>query len=291
MGKQNILVTGATGQQGCSVVNALVERGYNVYGLTRNPDSQKAKILSSIGVEIAVGDLNDTNSLKQVFKPVDSLFLMGTPFEAGVHGETQQGINAINVAGESGIKHLVYSSVSDADRHTGVPHFDSKYKVEKYLEESGVPFTIIAPVFFYDNMMAPFILPGLQNGTLAQALPADVLLQSVSLKNIGNFVRFIFDHPDQFFGKRINIAGDNLNGLAYAKAIGSASGKKINYHEVPNRAVRESSEDMAKMYEWFNSVGYSVDIQGLKKTYPGFKWETFSKWANRQDWSILEKYQ
>jgi len=49
------------------------------------------------------------------------------------------------------------------------------------------------------------------------------------------------------------------------------------------------SEDMALMYEWFVADGYSVDIDGLTTEYPEVAWETFSQWAGRQDWSVLEK--
>lgn len=289
MNNKRILVIGATGQQGGSVVKALFNKGHEIFGLTRKPDSERAKALAAKNVNIVFGDLHDNDSLTRAFKQVDSVFLVVTPFEAGVEYETAQGINAIDVARDVGISHLVYSSVSDADKSTGIPHFDSKFKIEQHLVESGVPFTIIAPTSFYDNMMAPFILPGLQDGTLARAMPAEVLLQSVSVKNIGDFAKLILENRNRFLGKRINIAGDELDGPRYAEVIGAASGRQISYFEVPIEKVRESSEDMALMYEWFNSVGYSVDIEGLKREYPEVDWETFSKWVGRQDWSVLEK--
>ena len=289
MAKQNIMVTGATGQQGGSVVNVLLENGHQVHALTRNPDSDKAKALSARGVKMVAGDMGDPDSLGSVFDQVDSLFLVGTPFEAGVEGEVSQGINAIDAAKSAGIKHILYSSVSDADKNTAIPHFDSKFEVEQHLSQSGVPFSIMAPAFFYDNMMAPFILPGLQTGALAQAMPADVPLQSVSIKNIGEFAGLILDNPERFRGQRINIASDNLNGDEYAGAIEAASGKKLNYVEVPLQQVKDWSEDMASMYDWFVRVGYSADIEGLKNRYPEVKWESFSEWASRQDWGILKQ--
>jgi len=65
--------------------------------------------------------------------------------------ETREGINIVHAAARVGVKHLVYSSVAGADRATGVPHFDSKFEVEKELRTSGVPFTIVAPVFFMET--------------------------------------------------------------------------------------------------------------------------------------------
>ena len=46
---------------------------------------------------------------------------------------------------------------------------------------------------------------------------------------------------------------------------------------------------MALMYEWFESTGYSADIDGLRREFPEVKWERFSEWAGRQDWSVLAR--
>lgn len=287
MNSTRILVSGATGQQGGSVIDALVGSGHTIVGMTRNPDSEKAQALAGRGVTVVEGNLQDGSGLKDALQRVDSFFLMTTPFEAGVEAEAQQGLNAIDAAKEAGIKHVVFSSVADADRETGIPHFDSKYKVEQHLRASGVPFTIVAPAFFYDNMLAPFVLPGLREGTLAQAMPAEVRLQSVSVRNIGEFAALALLNPDRFLGKRINIAGDELTGPEYAQDIGRVSRRDIGYFEVPLDQVRAGSEDMAQMYDWFTRVGYSADVAGLKKAYPEVKWESFSQWAERQDWSVL----
>jgi uncharacterized protein YbjT (DUF2867 family) len=283
-----ILVTGATGQQGGSVVEALIEAGHTVRGMTRNTQSDKAKALRSHGVEVVKGDFSDSASLKAALAGVDGAFLMGTSFEAGVDMETKQGIAFVEAAKAAGLRHLVYTSVAAADKNTGIPHFESKYAVEKRVVQSGIPYTIIAPAFFYDNMMAPFVLPGLQNGVFAQALSERTPLQMVSVRNIGQLAALAFARRDDFLGKRIDLAGDSLTGKACAKAIGEASGREIGYVEVPLDQVRQMSEDMALMYEWFENVGYSADVEGLRRDYPEVKWERFSDWAKRQDWSVLK---
>lgn len=289
MTDSRILVTGATGQQGGSVVDALLKKGNAVFGLTRNTGSERADALNARGVHIVKGDMNDKDSLMIAFSGMDAVFLVITPFEAGVENETAQGINAIDAAKEAGVGYIVYSSVSDADRNTGIPHFDSKFLVEEHLKSSGVPYSIVAPAFFYDNMMSPWTLPGLQDGTLGQAMQRNIQLQSISVKNIGEFSALALTDRDRFQGKRINIAGDSLSGPEYAEKLGAASGREIEYFEVPMDMVRKNNEDMALMYEWFNSVGYSIAIENLKEQYPEVEWETFSDWTARQDWSVLEK--
>jgi uncharacterized protein YbjT (DUF2867 family) len=288
MSGKRILVTGATGQQGGSVVDALVNTGNEVYGLTRNPASGKAETLVSRGVKVVTGDMADPVSLKKAFSQMDSVFLLVTPFIAGVEAESEFGINAVKIAHETGISHIVYSSVSDADKSTGIPHFDSKFKVEQYLQDSGVPFTIVAPVFFFDNMMSPFMLPGLKNGVLAQAMPPDVALQGISVRNIGEFCGWALLNRERYLGQRFNIAGDSLTGAEYAQLTSKASGKEIRFTELPIEELRAGSEDMALMYEWFMKVGYSADIDKLRREHPEITWESFAQWADRQDWSVLD---
>ena len=287
LSKLHILITGATGQQGGSVLRSLEGKGHELYALTRNVETERAKDLASRGIHVLVGDLHDPATLETSFSKVGSVFLVGTPFQAGTDGETQMGINAADAAKKAGVEHLVYSSVADADKKTRIPHFDSKYKVEEYIRQSGVPFTILAPAFFYDNMTASFNLPSLRNGVFAQALSKAVKLQMVSTEDIGKFSAVALENRDKFLGKRIDYAGDELTGPEIAKIVERASGRKINFVELPTEQVRESSEDMALMYEWFSRVGYSADIEKLKREYPEVGWETFTRWALRQNWDVL----
>jgi len=70
------------------------------------------------------------------------------------------------------------------------------------------------------------------------AMPADRDLQMISVRNIGELASLAFVDPDRFLGRRINLAGDGLNGAGYAEAIGVATGRRIGYFEVPIGQVR-----------------------------------------------------
>src|SRR5260370_20264443 len=97
---------------------------------------------------------------------------MSTPFESGATTETREGINIVRAASAVGVSHLVYSSVAGADRATGIPHFDSKFEVEKELRRSGVPVTIVAAVFFMENFFAHRLAGGIAKRAIAIALSA-----------------------------------------------------------------------------------------------------------------------
>ena len=98
------------------------------------------------------GDLDDSDSLKRAVKDVQSVFLMGTPFEDGTEGETRRGKLMAEIAKENSIEHLVYSSVANADKNTGIPHFESKYKIEQHIRNLGLPHTNYWSDFFYGKL-------------------------------------------------------------------------------------------------------------------------------------------
>jgi uncharacterized protein YbjT (DUF2867 family) len=287
-GKLNVLVTGATGKQGGHLVRELLARGHSVRALTRKPESPAAAELADRGVTIVSGNFDDEGSLERAARGVDTVFAMSTPFEGGAKTETNEGINIVRAAVRVRVKHLVYSSVAGADRATGIPHFDSKFEVEKEIRRSGVPFTIVAPVFFMDNFLAEWMAAGIAQGSIAIAVPATRRVQQIAVEDIAQFTALVIERRESFLGKRIDIASDELTLTTATAAISEASGRPIKYTAVPIAAARQQSEDLARMYEWFDRVGYDADIVGLRELYPEVNWHRFIDWAREQRWSWAE---
>jgi uncharacterized protein YbjT (DUF2867 family) len=284
-GKLKVLVTGATGKQGGHLVRELLARGHAIRALTRKPDSPAAAALAKIGVTIVPGDFEDQQSLERAARGVDTIFAMSTPFERGANTETREGINIVRAASHAGVTHLVYTSVAGADRASGIPHFDSKFEVEKEIRRSGVPFTIVAPVFFMENFLADWLAAGMAKGSIAMALPATRRLQQIAVADIAQFTALVIEGRERFLGARIDIASDELTVATVAAAISEASGRHFEYTALPIDTVRQWNEDLARMFEWFDRVGYDADVVGLRGLYPEVDWHRFSVWAREQDWS------
>src|SRR5438445_442124 len=165
---KTILVAGATGQQGGTVARSLLKRGHRVIGLTRN--ASKLNALAAAGIEGVQGDLTQRASMTPLLRKVDGFFVVTTPFEPdfSVHPEKEvlQGTTAIDAAKAASVGHVVLSSVASADRNTGIPHFESKAKVEQYMRASRVPNTIVRPVAFMDNYepLDDIVLPARNHG-------------------------------------------------------------------------------------------------------------------------------
>jgi uncharacterized protein YbjT (DUF2867 family) len=287
--KRHVLVTGATGQQGGAVAAALLSRGHRVTALTRKPDGEAARRLASAGAEIRAGDLGDGDSVRQAARGVDTMFLMGNSYEAGTEEETRQGIIAADAVKGAGIGHLIYSSVGDADKATGIPHFESKYRVERHIAGLGIPYTISAPVAFMENAVAPWSIAGLRQGVHAFALPPRRAVQLVAVADIGAFVAVLAERRETVFGKRFDIAGDELAGEELAKIVSQAIGRPIAYQEIPIAVMRQQSEDAALMFEWFDRTGYSADVAALRRDFPEVGWHGFADWARDFDWSVLDR--
>ncbi len=278
-----ILVTGATGKQGGATARSLLARGHNVRILTRNPRSDAAVALADAGAEVLVGNFGDATTLLKALDGADGLFAMTTPFEAGPAAEIQQGMVLADAALEKGVGHVVYTSVAGADQDTGIPHFDSKHTVERYLAASDVPHTIIAPVYFMESMLFPRTLEGIRNGVLAIPLPKDLFLQQVAVADIGSFAAGVFENRDDHLGRRIELASGELAGRHIATALMVFRKQPVEYQQVPIDQVRAQSEDMALMYEWFEEKGYQVDIDGLRASYPDVGWHGYVDWLAELD--------
>ena len=282
-----VLVTGATGNQGGAAAAALHARGHRVRALTRRPDAPAAQALKTAGAELVAGSFSDRGTIERALRGTDAVFAVGTPVEAGVEREALQGMAMVDAAAASGSRHYVFSSVASADRATGIPHFDSKFRVEEHLRQSGLPFTIIAPAYFMDNLLAPWNLDGLKNGVFAQALPGGRILQQVAVADIGAFAAHVIDNRERFLGTRVDFASDELTSQAMADIASRASGKAIRFQQVPLDAVRAYDTDLAVMYDWLDRVGYSADISAMRTMAPDVAWHRFEDWAHEQNWSVI----
>lgn len=281
--KKKVLVTGITGNQGGSVAKALLKEGHEVIGITRNTGSAKALELAGLGAGLYEMSFSDEQALGELMGSVDTVYAMTTPFEAGIDGEIAQGKSLANAAQRAGVGHFVFSSVGDADQKTGIPHFDSKYEVEEHLESLGIDFTIVAPSYFMDNLFFPVMLDGLKVGVLKMAMPGDRVLQQIAAEDIGRFMSIVIAEGESWYGKRVNISGDEISGIKAAKVLGRVIGKPIRYEGFAPDYLREQSEDMALMYEWFNRVGYSANLAELEP----YGFLSYEQWAKKQDWESI----
>ena len=256
-----ILVAGATGTQGGSVVEHLLsgEHGeYEVYGLTRNADSNAARALEARGATVLEGDLTDAARMRECCDGMDAVFCVTTFFEAGTDVETEQGITLAEAAAEAGVQRFVYSSVGSADT-APLAHFASKARVEDRIEELGFDYTFVRPVFFMQNL-AYFHAEELADGTVSIPMAADTPLALLDARDIGKTVAMAFADPETFVGETIELAGDNRTPVEIAAAISDVIGHEVTHVRLDIDDYRAmAGDEIADTYVWFEAGGYGAD--------------------------------
>jgi len=277
MAERIIAITGATGQQGGAVARELAGKGFKLKALTRKPDGEPAKALAKLGIEVVQADLDDADSLARAFSGAWAVFAVQNTWEAGVEKEEEQGKRTAKVARENGVQHFVYSSVGSADRNTGIPHFENKWRVEKTVRDLEFPsHAILRPVFFMENLPSPWFLNG---DKLISALDPNTTLQMVAVADIGRIGARLFTEAENYKGREVDLAGDALTLPEAAKKLGRGAGRTIEYVQVPMAEIRKNSEDFALMLEWFEKVGYDADIPALEGEFG--RLTKFDEWASK----------
>jgi len=280
-----ILVTGATGQQGGAIARELLAHGYRVKAMTRKPEGEKARELVRLGAEVVQGDLNDEASLDRALKGAWGVFAVQNTWEAGVEQEEVQGKRLAEIAKKAGVHHFVYSSVASADRKTGIPHFENKWRIEQRISELAFPsYVILRPVFFMENLYSPSFKPGIDQGKLFVGLEPATALQMISVQDIGKYGLLAFEKHAQLNGRAIDIAGDERTMPGTAQVLSQSTKKTITFERVPIEDVRKFSVDFALMLEWFDRVGYSAKIADNAKEFR-IEPTTLAQWAGRQNWA------
>ena len=145
MGK--ILVTGATGRIGSEVVRLLSEAGAPLRVLVRSPDA--AASFERLGVEPAIGDFEQPDTLDEALRGIHKLFLL-TPADPGMVDHQGQTVEA---AKRAGVQHIVKISVLGADSASPVSLGRWHADAEQHIEASGVAYTHLRPHYFMQNTL------------------------------------------------------------------------------------------------------------------------------------------
>jgi uncharacterized protein YbjT (DUF2867 family) len=145
---KKLLVTGATGNVGSRVVQELQERGVPVRAFMR--DHGKAQTMPCDGVELAVGDFGDPESVRRSMEGVEGVFLACSNQPRQVEYETR----VIDAAREVGVRRIVKLSALGAEIGAPVAFWDWHARIEEHLQSSGIPSVVLRPGFSMANLLA-----------------------------------------------------------------------------------------------------------------------------------------
>ncbi|KAL4902520.1 hypothetical protein BDW74DRAFT_157958 [Aspergillus multicolor] len=294
-----ILVTGATGKQGGSLIRNLVAKKapFEILAVTRNSQSPSAQRLAQLSsnIKLVEGNLDNPaaifqNAQKATKNSVWGVFSVQVAIGNEALEETQ-GKALIDESLKQKVKYFVQTSVDrggeakSPTNPTRVPHFIHKHNIERHLmdktsaKDSEMQWLILRPVAFFENLVPGFF--GKVFATCFKMTLKGAPLQLVATSDIGFFAAEGFLHPEQYAGRGLSIAGDELTYDQFVKVFESKTGQKIPSTFRPLCSLfMAMMKDMGYMFQWFHDEGYRADIAELKKIHPGLK--DFEAWLETE---------
>jgi uncharacterized protein YbjT (DUF2867 family) len=269
-----IAVLGATGAQGGGLIKAILNDKsgeFAVRAITRNAGSDKAKVLSELGVEVVEADSDNKESLRKAFEGVYGVF--GVTFfweHFSPQKEQDQAQNIAEASKEAGVKHVIWSTLEDtrnwiplSDNRMPtlqgkykVPHFDAKGEANQFFVNQGVPVTCLNTSFYWEN----FIYFGLgpqkgPDGKLGITFPmGDKKLPGIASEDIGKCALGVFKGGNKYIGKTVGIAGDHPTGKQMAAGFSRVLGEEVVYNDVPADVYRTfgfpGADEMGNMFQF-----------------------------------------
>ncbi|KAK2735195.1 hypothetical protein FQN57_001335 [Myotisia sp. PD_48] len=213
--KDILVVIGATGKQGGSVVNSILgdkkaASRFSIRAVTRNLSKPAAQALTKRGIKCVKADLNDKASLVAAFNGAYAVFGVTDFWETrNREMEIQQGHNLADAAKETNIKHLVWSSMPDATKLSGgkylnVVTFDTKANVERYIRQLGLPASFFLAGFYMSNIPNQMLnnATGVYNFSLAMPTNTPIPMFDAA-RDTGKFVKAMLLKEEKVRGKQI----------------------------------------------------------------------------------------
>jgi uncharacterized protein YbjT (DUF2867 family) len=304
MADKIIAVMGATGAQGGGLVRAILNDkngGFKARAITRDANSEGAKALAKLGVEVAAANADDEKSLEKAFAGAYGAFCV-TFFwhHLSPEQELAQAANMARAAKAARVQHVIWSTLEDTrkwvplddnrmptihDKYK-VPHFDAKGEADDIFRKIDVPTTFLLTSFYWEN----FILFGMEpkrdpDGVLAITMPmGDKKLSSIAAEDIGKAAYGIFKSGSKYIGKTVGIAGGHLSGKEFAAGMSKALGQEVRYNDVSPDVFRSfgfpGADDLGNMFQFkrdFNDYYVGArSIEFTKQLNPELK--SFEQW-------------
>lgn len=276
-----ILVTGSTGNTCSELIRQLVAEGHEVRGLAHSP--QKSEQVTALGAEPVIGDLLDLPSLERAADGAEAMYGL-----APVHPrEIRMMLNLIDAAKSAGVTRFVYHSVIHAEKHTGIPHFETKAYVERELEDSGLDWTVLHNHYFMQNLN--WSKEAIVAGTLPLPL-GEARLSAVDVRDIAAVAATCLTQEGHS-GKVYRVVGPQaLSGPDLAEILSRHLNRPVAYQAVGLDEFIEQSafagmprrmvEDMGVMYRYFQEHDMSEtpdDVERILGRLP----HSFDEFAER----------
>lgn len=288
-----ILLIGVTGGTGGNVVKGFLEQGItNLRAITRKIDLNRPSLakLHDAGVELVEANLDNADSLTAAFTGVAAVYCHATSGDSSKADpqEVERAKQVAQAAKQANIQHFVYNSAGGAERNSGIPHIEQKYKVEQILKAAGLPTTMLRACLFMEEFWKKYTRPSILKGTFPFSIQPDKPLHLITTKDMGRVAAYVIQHPAQYIGREIELAGDVLTPKQMAEAFSQAQGIKVIHKETPAWIfLLLWQKELFNLIQWYRYQGYQADVQQLRQEFSGLL-TTFSEFLAETHWNNPE---
>jgi uncharacterized protein YbjT (DUF2867 family) len=227
-----ILVTGATGHIGSELVRLLADQGAPARALVHSPD--KAAPIQRLGLETALGDFEEPDTLDVAMKGCDQLFLLSPPSPR----QPQQEQHVIDAARRAGVAHVVKQSVPWAGPDAPVVFSRWHGQVEQHLAQSGLAYTLLRPSSFMQN----FLMSAQQvaDQGLLYGMFGEGRVAFIDTRDIAAVAAELLTSPGHQGASYTLTGPEALSAAEVAERLSAATGRQVRLVDVGADAFRQA---------------------------------------------------
>jgi len=227
-----ILVIGSTGTVGKEIIRELAARKADFRALVRKKSD--AEKLNAEGIQTAIGDYAQPESVRAALKGVDRLYLLSPV----VLQMTEYEGSVVDAAKNAGVQHIVKHSVMGADSRSPVTLFQWHAAVEEKIKASGVPYTLLRPNTFMQNLAKFYGKSIAKDGVFYDSLE-DGQVSYVDTRDIGAVAAVVLTE-DGHEGRTYEITGSEaLSNTQIADHLSAVLAKKVTYQSISDETMRQ----------------------------------------------------
>jgi uncharacterized protein YbjT (DUF2867 family) len=227
-----ILVIGGRSKVGAALIGELLGRGEQVRALVRAGEPGGHR---DTAAEVVTGDLADEGSLVRAMAGVEKVFLLSSPHPDAVGWHR----NAIDAARRTQVQLLVRSSILGADRESPAEFISAHTTCDRYLEDSGLPYVIVRPNLFLQNIPESTI-PAIDASGTFYADAGEARISMVDTRDVAAVAALALTEPG-YAGAHFDVTGpEALSYTDVAAKLTSVLGRRISYVGASDDAVRQA---------------------------------------------------
>lgn len=246
----SILVIGATGTLGRQVTRRALDEGYSVRCMVRS--FKRAAFLKEWGAELVYGNLCEPDTLPAALEGVTAVIDASTARATDSLSIKQVDwdgkVNLIQAMQKSDCDRLIFFSILDCEKYPDVPLMQIKTCTEKFIQESGLNYTILRPCGFMQGLIGQYAIPILENQAVwvvGETSP----LAFMDTIDIAKFAVQALKVPETE-GQSFPVVGPRAwDGYEIIKLCERLSGKDAKVTKVPIQVLRVARQ-MTKFFQW-----------------------------------------